>query len=487
MAATAACLLPGVARAALPGRPATAPTLLPPALREQLVASGLAPEHYGLYAAPITGGAPLLAWQADQPFVLASTAKLVTSIAALELLGPDFRWRTEAHLTGPLRDGRLLGDLVIVGGGDATLSSVDVLAWMRRWRAEGLEEILGDIVLDRSRFRLSDDDHASTPTPAAERPHHVRPDALTLDGGTVQVSVQAGRRGQPRLEVTPPMGGALRQVNAVTRQGGCSAVAQWRERAGTEELHVSGAWSADCPARPLQIAPLNPAELSRRAVAELWRQAGGRLQGRVRELPQPGASTPWHPADPAGQAPPPWSEHRSATLAELLRGMNKVSHNLIARHLMLSLAPDFPSRPATLAGAQARVRQWLAARGLPAERLAVDSGSGLSRAERGSPRALTDLLRLTAQGPHARGLLTSLPVAGIDGTLEHRLHGGAAQGQAWLKTGTLLDARALAGYVRTRGGRQLAVALLANDPYPEAAARATPVLDACVEWLARHA
>jgi len=78
-------------------------------------------------------------------------------------------------------------------------------------------------------------------------------------------------------------------------------------------------------------------------------------------------------------------------------------------------------------------------------------------------------------------------VAGIDGTLEHRLHGGAAQGQAWLKTGTLLDARALAGYVRTRGGRQLAVALLANDPDPEAAARATPVLDACVEWLARHA
>ncbi|HMY98751.1 MAG TPA: D-alanyl-D-alanine carboxypeptidase, partial [Burkholderiaceae bacterium] len=158
--------------------------------------------------------------------------------------------------------------------------------------------------------------------------------------------------------------------------------------------------------------------------------------------------------------------------------------NLIARHLLLSLAPDFPQRPATLAAAQARVRAWLDGHGLDAQGLALDSGSGLSRADRGSARALVALLRGAALGPMAQELFASLPVAGVDGTLEHRLRGGAAQGQAWLKTGTLLDARSLAGYVRNRRGQLIAVALICNDAQ---AAQATPALDACIEWLARRA
>lgn len=450
------------------------PNLLPSALADRLNASGLPIDRFGLYAAPVEGGPARLAWQADQPFVLASTAKLVTAAAAQDLLGADFRWVTEAHLGGPLIEGRLLGDLIVVGGGDASLSATDLLDWMRRWRQAGLHEILGDIRIDRRRFRLEAQDHDGTPTPAVERPHHVRPDAFTLDAGALHVELQAGVAGEPRIDISPPQGATLRLVRSVARSG-CGATLDFRPRPDVDELHVRGGWSRDCPPQSLQIAPLNPAELSRRAVGELWRQTGGRLLGRVREA-EPS------PAAPLGS---PWSRHSSAALPQLLQGMNKTSHNLTARQLMLSLAPDFPARPATLQAAQARVRQWLDAQGLPAAQLTLDNGSGLSRAERGSPAALVALLQQRARSPGARDFIASLPVAGVDGTLEQRLRGGAAQGQAWLKTGTLLDARALAGYVRSRNGRLHAVALLAHDP--ESAALATPALDACVEWLARQA
>lgn len=435
----------------------------------------------------MAGGAPLLAWQAERALALASTAKLVTTAAALDLLGPTFRWTTSARLTGPLDGGRLLGDLVIVGGGDATLESAQVLAWLRQLRAAGLSEILGDIVLDRRRFQLAEADLASTPTPAADRPHHVRPDALMLDGGALHVQLQAPvGRGAARIDITPPLGTALRVINAIQPQRGCAAEAQFRERPGSVgELRVQGAWTPDCPPRALQLAPLDPAELTRRAFGELWRQAGGRLAGEVREARPtdalPVAQSGHGTASSASL--PLWSELPSEPLGTLLRDMNKTSNNLIARHLLLSLAPDFPQRPATLAAAQARVRAWLDGRGLDAQGLALDSGSGLSRADRGSARALVDLLRGAALGPTAQELLASLPVAGVDGTLEHRLRGGAAQGQAWLKTGTLLDARSLAGYVRNRRGQLIAVALICNDAQ---AAQATPALDACVEWLARR-
>lgn len=456
---------------------------LPAGLREQIEAAGLPLDRYGLFAAPLAGGAPLLSWQAGVPFALASTAKLVTSALALDLLGDAFRWQTAAHLTGPVHQGRLLGDLVIVGGGDATLTSEAVREWMQRLRSAGLQDVLGDIVLDRSAFRLAEEDHLGTPQPAPDRPHHLRPDALALDGGALHVALQEAGRGPPQLELTPPLAGSIRLVNAVARAPGCSASAQWRERPGSEELVVRGGWSPDCPDRDLRVAVLTPAELSRRAFGELWRQSGGRLQGRVREA-SAGPVPPWRLPDAQGRLPQPWSVQSSAALPELLLEMNKPSNNLIARHLMLSLAPQFPLQPATAAAAQARARSWLQAQGWAPAALSIDSGSGLSRTERGTPQVMVELLRRVMRGPQGHRLVASLPLAGVDGTLEHRLRGGAAQGRAWLKTGTLLDARALAGVVQARSGRWLAVALFANDA--EAVAQATPALDACVEWLARH-
>lgn len=380
--------------------------LLPDAVRATLQASRLPLDTFGVHAQPIDGAPPLIALNAEQPYVMASTAKTVTAMAALDLLGPGYRWRTRAFARGLVVDGHLYGDLVLVGGGDVLLTPPVLRDWFREIQALGLRHVHGRILLDHSAFRLNESDFAGTPEPAPDRPHHARPDALALDAGRV-----------------------------------------------------------------------------RRAVAERWLDAGGQLSGRVEDQPTDPLRATTVPPTRAGQAMTLWSTHRSPDLATWVHGMNKASDNVAARHLLLSLAPGFPSRPATPHAALERLQRWIRQRGLADDDLCLDNGSGLSRAERAKPRALVQLLRQSWAARWADTFIDSLPVAGIDGTLAHRLTGRAVQGRAHLKTGTLLDVRALAGYVQGRSGRWHALAAMANHPD---AALAVPSLDAMVQWLVNN-
>lgn len=456
--------LAGAAAAAQPGRFA-----------------GLPDASVGLYAQVLGEPQPLVARNAEQPYAMASTAKLVTSLAALDLLGAQFRWRTFAFLDGELVDGRLNGDLWIVGGGDVRLRSEDLAQWMAQWRRQGLREINGNIVLDRFAFQLHDSDHAGTPTPAADRPHHAWPDALTVDESVLRVQLRAGTDGQPRVRVSPPLAG-LSLRTELNPHGGCEPSAVWRGTpAGPAQLLLQGDWHPACG--PMEIpAALPHAEYAARVIAGLWAAAGGRLHGRVAAAATPARAT-LMPLGRDGQALQPFASHASPPLPELLRDMNKRSDNLAARHLMLALAPGFPVRAATLPEARRRMREWLARQGLAPQDLQLDNGSGLSRQERAKPRALVQLLERAWHSGQAQALIRTLPLAGVDGTLTNRLRHGAAAGQAYLKTGTLMDTRALAGYVRTRRGTVVAVAALVNHPD---AALATPGLDRFIEWLARH-
>ena len=405
----------------------------PPGLLRALNVSGLPLASFGVFVQAVNGAPELAAINADAPYVLASTAKIVTALAALDLLGPRWRWRTHAFNTGPVVAGRLQGDLMIVGGGDARLTSGELRAWMQRMRAQGLNEIAGDILLDHSAFTLSEADHRHTPVPAANRPRHVWPHALMLDEGVMQVSMKSAR--------------GLRHVSMVAPPG----------------LDY--------------VAPV---------VARLWAESGAVLNGQVRDIdltqgdPQ---RQRWPSRGDGGELLLPWSTHLSEPLPLILREMNKSSNNVTARHLMLSLARGFPLLAASLAGAQTSVHAWLRRQGLRDDDITMDNGSGLSRTERGKPRALVQLLRQAWTSRDAQSFFDSLPVAGVDGTLERRMQHGAATGRAFLKTGSLLDARALAGYVSGHSGTMYAVAALVNHPH---AGRASPALDGMIEWVAKH-
>lgn len=445
-----------------------------------LRASGLPLASFGAFVRPVDSETPLVAVNAEASYAMASTTKVVTSLAALDLLGVNFRWRTFAFLRGSLVDGTLLGDLLIVGGGDARLTSVELRDWFAQLRAQGLKRIAGNIVLDRYAFDLTEDDFANTPPPSTGRAYHVRPDAFAIDEGLLHVGIAAARGPKAAVALEPPLAG-VRIVNKVAMRGGCVATARMADDATGSHLDVTGSWSTACGRRELVLVPEAPAAFTTRALAGLWAEAGGSLSGTVVERARQVGAT-LIPTGADGKQQLPWAVHLSQPLPVVLHDMNKSSNNVTARHLMLALSRGFPLRAATLPDAQARMHEWLARQGLAAGDVQVENGSGLSRGERAKPRALAHLLANAWHAPQLREFLLSLPVAGMDGTLQHRMQGTAAEGHAFLKTGTLLDTRALAGYVQAASGKMYAVALMVNHPD---AARATPALDRVIEWIAK--
>jgi len=473
-----------------------AASALPAAVTAILRGSGLPAKSFAFDVRPVDGGdtRPLLALHAEQPFLLASTTKVVTSLAALDLLGPRHRWRTSAYATGPVVGGRLAGDLVIVGG-RVGLTGNELRRWFAQMRAEGLQSIAGNIVLDDVAL-LHERDPKQARITERESVPDAPVDARTYNRGKLLVSVKPGA-GERAVVVVKPRPANVLVVNDVLMGESCAAWARWKTPGEIDsgpplQLWVRGRWRADCDADDIAwVAP--PAALrlepelgtapalpvaAPRMVAELWAEAGGSLRGHVveREIaaPRPHAAR--------------WSSELLTPVGEVLREMNKTSNNEAARNVLLSLAPGGENagagglKVATLKAAQERMRGWLRTQGLHDGDITVVLGSGQSRAERGKPRALVDLLRTAWRGADSQTLVDSLPIAGVDGTLIHRMKSGAATGQAYLKTGTLSDTRALAGYVRAKSGRVYAVSMIVTDP---AAAKGTPVLDSLVEWVAR--
>ncbi len=463
---------------------------LPGPVVEALGQAGLPIGSLGLFVQAVDQPLPLLALHAEEKFVLASTTKVVTTLAALDLLGPAYRWRTEARLMGELAGGRLLGDLLIVGGGDAGLGSEDLLHWFAELQAKGVREISGNIILDRLAFQLTDQDQALVPRPGPDRPHHNWPDALSLNDGVLRLQVEPASGKLAGLSLQPPLA-EVTLVNEVRMGRGCVAKAKWEEPVGDDfrrQLRVTGSWGKSCGQHSQAFALMSETDLTARAVGALWTQAGGLLDGHVIERAAiPADSSVVTKLGRGGKArsseAAAFATLYSKRLPLIVHEINKTSDNMAARALMLSLAAGFPAKAATPMAALARMEQWLRTRGVLSGDIEVDSGSGLSRAERGKPRAMVQLLRQAWNDRNSRWFVDSLPIAGVDGTIANRLRSGPATGKAFLKTGSLLDVRSIAGFVRARNGRIYAISALINHPD---APSGTAVLDALVVWLAEQ-
>src|SRR5262245_62169212 len=351
---TALASLPRLTSAATVSKPPTTQLVLPSSIQALIAASGIPSAAVGLQVQPISRSAkPLISLNAETPLQLASTTKLVTALAALDLLGPDYRWRTQAYLDGMLYGGRLLGDLIIVGGGDAGLSSNGLRDWFAELRSRGLREVWGDIVLDRFAFNLLDDELANTPPPTHNPRGYTRPDALMLDEGVLRVALQTADKRPAAVQLRPAQAG-LEVVNQVRPGSRCSASAHLEPNPFDARLVVRGEWAAACGDKEIAQLALPPGELTERAVAELWREEGGRLKGRVRDRLATERETPV-PRSMDGDPLEPWHGLASLPLSSLVHEMNKSSDNLLARSLFLSLADDFPLQTATLPAARARV------------------------------------------------------------------------------------------------------------------------------------
>jgi D-alanyl-D-alanine carboxypeptidase/D-alanyl-D-alanine-endopeptidase (penicillin-binding protein 4) len=437
-----------------------------PAEVEAALARGKLPKDaVVLLVAPVEGhAAPRLAHRTDAPVNPASVAKLVTTFAALELLGPAYVWSTPVYFDGPVRDGILHGNLYLRGQGDPKLVIERLWLLLRRVQSLGVRQVSGDIVLDRTAFEVAPADPGAFDGEPL-RPYNAAPDALLLNFKSV-VMTFTPEGSQARLQVDPPLAGVSWPAAVPLSPGECgdwrgALRADWSDPA---RPRFGGSYLAACGERSWPLAFADPATYAARLVGALWREGGGQLTGQVREG-----------RVPAGLKPA--FEWPSVPLAEIVRDVNKYSNNVMAQQLSLTLS--LQQRGAgTLEGSREWMRSWWRER-FGGEPPVLDNGSGLSRSERITAQQLGQLLRAAWVSPLMPELVASLPIAGLDGTLRR---GRRNAGLAHLKTGSLRDVAGVAGYVHAASGRRYLLVAIANHPNANAI---RPAIEALVDWTVR--
>ena len=431
-----------------------------------------------------TQHSPLLSHRATQPMNPASVMKLVTTYAGLDLLGPAYSWRTPVLLKGTVRDGTLVGDLHIRGQGDPKLVTERLWLLLRRVQAMGVQRISGDIVLDRSAFEQGATDPGAFDGEPL-KPYNASADALLINyKSLVMTFVPDPAQGVARIAYEPVLAGvqlpASVPLNLATPTATSGVCPDYRSQLKADfsnpaSIVFGGSYPATCGERLWPVAYADPASFAGRAVLGMWLDIGGRLDGRVRD----GA---W-PTDGSGLRESSF-ELSSPPLAEVIRDINKYSNNVMAQQLFLSLgqAPGMnPSTTASADGARARLASWWRERMGDAPLPLLDNGSGLSRESRISANALARLLQVAYASPTMPELMSSLPVAGVDGTLKRSQVG--PQGAAHLKTGSLRDVTAAAGYVLSAKGQRFVLVAMINHPN---ASMAKPAIDALTRWVIRE-
>ncbi len=413
---------------------------------------------------------PRLAWRTQVPVNPASIMKLVTTYAALDMLGAAYSWTTPVYVEGTVSNGVLNGNLYIKGQGDPKLVIERLWLLLRHVQGLGITTVNGDIVIDRSAFENTVEGDPAAFDGEPLRPYNASPDALLVNFKSVNMTFAPDRAGQiAQVSYEPPLAGVAMPATVALTPGECG---DWRAGLRTDfsdpnRIRFNGGFATSCGEKSWAVAYGDPRSYSLRAVGGLWAEMGGRVGGQMREG-----------RVPAGLKPA--FEFASPPLAEVIRDINKYSNNVMAQQLFLTIGLTQKNR-GTFEASRSALGQWWRERIGTGEAPPVfDNGSGLSRDERISAAALGKLLQVAWRSPVMPELMSSLPASGVDGTLKKRaLRSG---GSAHLKTGTLRDAAGVAGYVDGASGRRYVVVAIANS---ENAVAARAAFDALVDWASQ--
>jgi serine-type D-Ala-D-Ala carboxypeptidase/endopeptidase (penicillin-binding protein 4) len=443
---------------------------LPQPMADALKRAALPTAAVGLIVLEADSGKLVAGFNSNTALNPASTMKLVTTHAALDLLGPTYSWKTQAYTTGSVSGDVLQGDLVIRGGGDPKLVIENLWLFVRQIRARGIREIRGNLQLDRSAFEEAPPDSVAFDGDPL-RPYNAKPDALLFNFKSQLLRfVPDTGAGVARLQVEPvgtlPPAAAPRLSN-----GDCG---DWQSKLGVavdaQTVRFNGAYPSACGEKSwlIHAQHLNHAQYFDAVFRQLWSESGGRILGSLALGPVP----------PGAQLLAEW---RSPALSEVIRDINKFSNNVMARQLLLTLAmEENPTAPATAAAGAAVLKRWLASKGIDAPELVVENGSGLSRRERISAETLGRMLVAAFRSPLMPEFVASLPLVGQDGSMRLRLRGQGVAGRAHIKTGSLAGVRAIAGYLDAANGKRYALVSIVNHPNAAAAQEAH---DALLQWL----
>lgn len=419
-------------------------------------------------------GARLIGINVQEPRNPASVMKLVSTWAGLSALGPEYTWRTSLMAQGGLQvdaQGTLKGPLYIKAGGDPFLTVPELWDMLRELRLRGVKN-LTEVVVDRSIFgnvAINPGDFDN----AGDRPYNASPDAMMVGLGASRLVFQPDTQARKWVAIVdPPLPGVRVQGDVEWSTAVCPGSPVVGTQVNPEGrdivIRVSGKAAASCGEFSVYRLVHSQTEFFDKLFRSLWRDLGGTLARDITagRIPGNAQAITWHD---------------SRSLSDLIRIINKQSNNVMARTILLTVGAETGGQGATVASGERAVMAVLARQGVDTRGWTVDNGSGLSRNGRVTAGGMADMLKVAWRSNWMPEYISSFAISGVDGTVRRRLRDDEVQGRAHLKTGTLRDSRALAGYVLGASGKRYIVVMMVND---ERSASARPFFDAVVKWLA---
>ncbi|MDH3429384.1 MAG: D-alanyl-D-alanine carboxypeptidase/D-alanyl-D-alanine-endopeptidase [Gammaproteobacteria bacterium] len=425
---------------------------LPASIESVLKHRQVPDESLSIFVEDLESGEVLLRWRDEVPRNPGSTIKLLTTLVALDVLGPTYVWKTEVYALGDIVDERLDGDLLIKGHGDPFLVTERVWQLLREIRHAGIREIGGDLLIDDSLFDVASHDPAAFDNQPL-RAYNVAPNALLMNFKVVRYWFEPNRDANGvRVWLDPPLTNLKVDNRLTLAPGRCRGYQRGitvSANAAIDQMTFSGKFPDACRRYAMDRATLGHNEFAYGLFTSLWRESGGVFDGGWKNARAP-------------EDVNPLIEFRSLPLANVITRINKFSNNVMARQLLYTLSAEVLGAPGTEEGGRRVVGDWLQQKQLEFSEFAFDNGAGLSREARMTAADFGAMLRFAWQQTYMPEYVASMSLAGLDGTLTNRLDDSALEGSAHLKTGSLDHVTAIAGYLQSRSGRRFAVVVLQN-------------------------
>ena len=443
--------LPLCALLAVVGLQAAEPEL-PLPVRTSLDIRQVPHDSLSVFVQDLDSGAVILSWNDQVARNPGSTIKLLTTLVALDILGPAYTWNTDVFVMGDVENGRLDGDLLLKGYGDPFLVTERVWQLLRQVRQMGIREINGDLHIDDSHFYLPDYDPAAFDRQPL-RAYNVAPNALLMNFKVVRYWFEPEHdTDSVRVWLDPPLENLGVENELSLTAGSCRGYQRGITISANEAIDrmtFSGKFPSGCEVYAMDRTALSHNEFVYGLFLSLWRESGGEFFGGWENVIAP------DDLEPTLSFP-------SLPLADVITRINKYSNNVMARQLLFTLSSEVLGPPGTEEGGREVVANWIENVGLDLDGLVLENGAGLSREARMTAAGMGELLEFAWRQPYMPEFASSLSLAGKDGTLRRRFDDASLDGVAHLKTGSLDDVVAIAGYLQARSGRRFAVVTMQN-------------------------
>jgi len=428
----------------------------------------------------------ILDWRATEAMNPASTMKLLTTLAGLDILGPQYRWRTNIYTDGVIRQGVLKGNLYLQGTGDPKLIPEELAKLMKALQALGIQKIDGNLFFDRTAYAPSVMEH-NTIDGEALRAYNVPPDPLLYAFRTLSFQLGKSRTADfIDISYTP----ALSQLKIDNQmQLVDQPCDNWKnnirfnlDSEGISKTNqplvaqFSGAFPSACKGVNYNVVALDANTFLTQGFTAAWVLSGGTWVKA--------------PIGKSGNVPLAARlllQFEGLSLADDVLDINKHSNNVMARQVLLTLALEKMGKPATTSNGELVIQSWLKQNSLDFPGLVIENGSGLSRNEAISAEQMNRLLFTARNLPVGEIFYNSLPIAGTDGTMKNRLMTQLRKflhlkkkPEVRIKTGSLADVRTISGYVMSKSGKLYAVTSFINHPN---AGRGLEAHDQLLAWL----